>query len=925
MKHLLLFSSLLFWCNLGFAQAQPIDVVLIKSGEPYHHQDNQLVHHGFTIDLLQKIYGENQALVFHNNLSDTEPLKSVIALIPESLTPQGFTYIPTPHTINYYVFTRKGANIRTLTDVLNSKTIVLKNDLPYHSLYQNKASHILVVESYHKAIQLLASGVNDCAIIPLPVGDFLIENYQLSSIERMATPYMNAPVGLAVYSQNTRLISRTIQGINQMIKKDAFLNLEQTFFNVPNEATKQSNLTYTLLILVTLLIILILIIWNRTLLGEIKQSTQEYVNEIMQNQVSPLVIDIENIFIRRLLDQSNAWIFINDSAGKISFTNYNFREYGIASDDTATDFNTNTLFDQEFVQTLTQFDKQFATQQSQVVSQYVSFALNQTQFNKWLYKYPVKISGSGKLQFINVIIDPPIEGTTELKTFSQEQLFKAVVDALPDIIFYKNINGQYLGGNQAFFRFMGKNSNEVIGKGDFELYDEERANNYVKSDEFVFKAGVFWEGSSWELMPNGEEVKFEIIKMPMRDPKNKIFGLVGISHDITRHHRYEQELAQAKERAEESDRIKSSFLANMSHEIRTPMNSIIGFSDLLADADLTFDQRIEIIDMIQSNGYTLIDIIDDIIDFSKIEAGQIHLKFTDFNLNAIIKDAFLYSNNKKNQLNKEELNVTYHIGSIEDEFYIHSDPYRMRQVLKNLMNSVIRFSTSESLFLGYIIQEESILFYLKNDTNILSDDLINKINSGSASLQINFSEIEESVGISLIIAKNVIEMIGGNLWSEELIPGRPDYYFTIPLKTVTSKPAPVAPSDIYDIPDWSGKTILVAEDEETNYILMQGILSKTEATILRAETGKEAIQFYHDHKNIDLVLMDIRMPELNGVEATKSILKDNPQAIVVAQTAYAMPEDKDQYLSIGMKGVLAKPIEPSELYFMCNKYLKQEK
>jgi CheY-like chemotaxis protein len=217
------------------------------------------------------------------------------------------------------------------------------------------------------------------------------------------------------------------------------------------------------------------------------------------------------------------------------------------------------------------------------------------------------------------------------------------------------------------------------------------------------------------------------------------------------------------------------------------------------------------------------------------------------------------------------------------------------------------------------------LFYLKNDTNLLSDELIDKINNSSASLQINFSEIEESVGISLIIAKNVIEMIGGNLWSEELIPGRPDYYFTIPLKTVASKPAPVAPADIYDIPDWKGKTILVAEDEETNFILMQGILSKTKATILRAETGKEAIQFYHDHKNIDLVLMDIRMPELNGFEATKIILKDDPLAIVVAQTAYAMPEDKDQYLSIGMKGVLAKPIEPSELYFMCNKYLKQEK
>jgi signal transduction histidine kinase len=138
---------------------------------------------------------------------------------------------------------------------------------------------------------------------------------------------------------------------------------------------------------------------------------------------------------------------------------------------------------------------------------------------------------------------------------------------------------------------------------------------------------------------------------------------VGISHDITRHQIYEQELARAKEKAEEADRLKSSFLANMSHEVRNPMNSIIGFSDLLADADLTLDQRIEIIEMIQTNGYILIDLIDDIIDFSKIEAGQIRLKFSDFNLNAIIADAYNQASAKKSQFNKEHLVISLSFGS----------------------------------------------------------------------------------------------------------------------------------------------------------------------------------------------------------------------------------------------------------------------
>lgn len=921
MKKLLFTGLLIFSLYQLFGFNEPIECVLNNTAPPYIEQNNTLDYKGFTPELIKLIYSDMQAVTFCLDTSDLLSPNYVIGLTLEALTPEDFTFIPIPHQIEYYVFTRKQSTIKSLSDLLDKKSIVLRNDLPYHKLYKNKAAHILVVDSYQKAMKLLAYGVNDCAIIPYYIGKYQIEHQNLKNIDYIITPFLTVPAGIAIPSENKALIETSKKLIDAQTQNNNLKNLEHVYFSFDKSGSLKDNL-YTFLFIAFILLLGLLIVWNRFLAHEIDLSTREYIKEIKTNNLSPLIFDQTNSFIRQLMNKSKAWIFINDNSGKITFMNHHFLEFGLGLEKVPDSIFLSNIFDSDFNEQMKNLDQQMLLNNSEVLTQAVLFNIKDTKYQKWLYKYPIRDKNKHNLQTLNLLINPLVQGDKELNGVTQESIFQSVINALPDLIFYKNLKGQYLGGNKAFFEFTGKTEQEVIGRIDPELFEKERFTSYQKSDEIVFQSGEYWEGTTWELLPNNDDVKFEIIKIPLRNHKNQIFGLVGIAHDITRHHRYEIDLAQAKEKAEESDRIKSSFLANMSHEIRTPMNSIIGFSDLLADADLTLDQRIEIIDMIQSNGHTLIDIIDDIIDFSKIEAGQIHLKFSDFNLNTIIKDAFIYGNSKKNQLNKEELNFSYSIGSIKDEFHIHSEPYRMRQVLKNLINSSMRFSTSENLFLGYIVQQNSILFYLKNDNGIVSDELIGKINENNTSLQIDFSEIEESVGIALIIAKNVIEMIGGNLWSEELIPGRPDYYFTIPLKMVEDKPMPVAPTDVYDIPDWTGKTILIAEDEETNFILLQGVLSKTKATLLRAENGNQAIAMHKENPQVDLILMDIRMPELNGYEATRIILQESPKTIIIAQTAYAMPEDKDQYLSIGMKGVLAKPIDPSEMYFMCGKYLK---
>jgi CheY-like chemotaxis protein len=204
----------------------------------------------------------------------------------------------------------------------------------------------------------------------------------------------------------------------------------------------------------------------------------------------------------------------------------------------------------------------------------------------------------------------------------------------------------------------------------------------------------------------------------------------------------------------------------------------------------------------------------------------------------------------------------------------------------------------------------------------MSTNDIDAIINNKESYNISLSEIEESAGIAIIIAKNMIEMIGGKLWAENIMSGQPKFCFLIPLEAGKVEHSVLNEQVGFEIPDWTGKSILIAEDEETNFVLLNGILSRTNASLYRASTGYEAISLYEQNPAIDLILMDIRMPEMNGLEAAQHIIAFDPHAKIIAQTAYALPEDKNQYIKAGMKAVIAKPIDPVEMFYICSKYLK---
>ncbi|OFX86393.1 MAG: hypothetical protein A2W99_13455 [Bacteroidetes bacterium GWF2_33_16] len=386
-----------------------------------------------------------------------------------------------------------------------------------------------------------------------------------------------------------------------------------------------------------------------------------------------------------------------------------------------------------------------------------------------------------------------------------------------------------------------------------------------------------------------------------------------------------QELNDAKEKAEESDHLKSAFLANMSHEIRTPMNAIIGFSDLLGDPTISKEQRAEFIDHINKNSDSLLYIIDDIIDIAKIEAGQLTINKTECNINQVLTEvynSFFETNELKNNT---QLKFELIKGIQSDYFTIRTDPFRLKQIIINLVSNALKYTENGNIELGYIVksdEDKSFLEFYVSDTGIgIPQEKHNDIFERFTKLENCKTKLYRGTGLGLTITKNLVEILGGKIWVNSTPNIGSTFFFTIPVEQFTGKLEiqTLKIDDTYK--DWSDKKILIAEDEDSNFRVLQVILKRTNIKITRAINGLEAIEICKSDMGIDLVLMDIKMPEMNGIDATISIKKDRPELQIIAQTAFAMAEDKTQILDAGCIDYLSKPIKSRKLFAVLNKYL----
>lgn len=514
--------------------------------------------------------------------------------------------------------------------------------------------------------------------------------------------------------------------------------------------------------------------------------------------------------------------------------------------------------------------------------------------------------------------------TSKENTGRSDETFRTLLESLPDAITVTSPGGLIMDWNRAaveLFRFPGDRRHKNLSV--FTLVaekDHKRAHGFIKS--VINKGHV--KNKTFTLVKNDgtlffAEVSASLLKNKNAEPSN----LVVIIKDITERLLYEKRLEEAKEKAIESDKLKSAFLSNMSHEIRTPMNAIIGFSKLLSSPQSQDSDNSEYIEIIKNTGNTLLNLIDDIIDFAKIEAGEVQIIKSACDVHKVMRELYSFFENELAGDEKTGVRLRLKIPDPDNDLVILTDQNRLRQILSNLLSNAVKFTKKGKVDFGYTIEKSQINFYVK-DTGIgIAEEKQKIIFDRFRQADIRYHRKFGGTGLGLAISKNLVKLLGGQIMVDSRKGKGSLFSFTLPLTVIESSRSPVLNIPDMNSYNWRNKVILIVEDNELNLKLLRKMMEPTGAKIIFAKDGKPAIEECRTNTDIDVVLMDIQMPEMDGYEATRLIKSIRPELPVIAQTAYAMAEEKERIIEAGCDEYLAKPIRQRDLFQILSKYLNQ--
>lgn len=382
-----------------------------------------------------------------------------------------------------------------------------------------------------------------------------------------------------------------------------------------------------------------------------------------------------------------------------------------------------------------------------------------------------------------------------------------------------------------------------------------------------------------------------------RDENGKPLTLVGSSQVITTRKKMEMELTTARDRAEESNRLKSAFLANMSHEIRTPLNAIVGFSGILASTDEE-EEKQEYVSIIENNNTLLLQLISDILDLSKIEAGTLEFQYSNIDLNKMLNEL---TSSLQLKIKSEKVQLTCHLA--EKNCFIHTEKNRLSQLLINLISNAIKFTTEGYIRFGYELRGKEIYFYVSDTGCGIPKDKQKSIFGRFVKL----NSFEQGTGLGLSICQTLVEHMGGTIGVDSEEGKGSTFWFTLPYKAAIAVEESIKKEEIQPISIEKNKfTILIAEDNESNYKLFASIL-KGEYQLIHDWDGQEAVEMFKQY-NPQIILMDINMPVMDGYEATKEIRKYSAKVPIIAITAFAYASDEQRVMESGFDGYMPKPI-----------------
>ncbi|ASB48254.1 PAS domain S-box protein [Alkalitalea saponilacus] len=477
--------------------------------------------------------------------------------------------------------------------------------------------------------------------------------------------------------------------------------------------------------------------------------------------------------------------------------------------------------------------------------------------------------------------------------------------------------------NPFFTELTGYHFDEVRGKHPNILKSGHHSSAFYMELWDTILSGKDWEGEMLNKKKNGCLYWVNAIISPILNSEGEITNFVSIMEDITERKKMLEELVSAKEKAEQSDRLKTEFLNNMSHEIRTPMNGIIGFSDMLDEPNLPEERRRYYSKIIQNSSHQLLRIIDDILEIATLETKQEKTHKTEFNLNDFLMELFSIFN-----LKSKERNIPLYLKKAlhDDQSYIISDKTKLNKIISNLLENALKFTSNGFIEFGYCVENELFKIFVK-------DTGIGIAPKNHQMVFERFSQEDEEVsnkhgglGLGLSISKENAQLLGGNITLESEKSKGSTFIVSIPY--IPGRKNEITNNSYEHSKAIKKQTILVAEDEEVNYLFIQALFeAETDGNynLIHAKNGQEVLDICLKNKNIDIVLMDIKMPVMNGLKATEKIKSKLPKLPIIAQTAYSTEYDKKLALEHGCDDFISKPIEKAKLLELISKYMHIKK
>ncbi|MDP4210774.1 MAG: ATP-binding protein [Bacteroidota bacterium] len=542
----------------------------------------------------------------------------------------------------------------------------------------------------------------------------------------------------------------------------------------------------------------------------------------------------------------------------------------------------------------------------------------------------VEFNNSPYLVIIARDISERIEAETRLK-YSENKL-RTIFDSTSDAIFIYDIDGKIIEVNNSMLQMYQISRKEaltypitaytdtsVLSSYQLDLY-ERISNGAETTVEWKARRPLTNEAFDVEVALKRMEWRGKmLIISTVRDITARKAAEKELAESYMKIQRINDELTIAKEKAEVGDQLKTAFLQNISHEIRTPMNAIVGFANLLNESDVTPDKQQEFTQIILQSSKQLLSIITDIVNIASIETGQEKVKETEVNLNWILQHLYEQFALKAQ---KQNLEFKCEMESDNEEIYIIIDETKLTQVLSNLLGNALKFTQKGEVVFGYKTCGNELEFYVK-DTGIgIPPEMHEEVFKRFRQLSTSTDYIYGGSGLGLSISKAYVELMGGRIWLTSE-PGHGSiFYFTVPFRRVGE----FLPSgNVTEVIPGKNYTVLVVEDEEYNYRVLYEMLKLANFTIIRAENGLEAVEKCQLLPQIDLVLMDLKMPVMDGYEATRQIRKQFPDLPVIAQTAYAHDINKNKALQAGFSDYICKPIDISDLFTKIREQLEKDR